>query len=103
MARCPKTVAEAFKRLDKRLSAEEKKEIVDAKDMIAFHFGLGMWIRNYWIHTGEKKNLAMLMKDLGEDITTLGENDECIIPFDPDGISGTILVAYQKHLKEIMK
>ena len=100
MARCPKTAAEAFKRLDNRLSAEEKKEIVEAKDMIAFHFGLGMWIRNYWIHTDEKKNLVMLLKDLGEEITTLGNNDEFFIPFAPDSISQTILEAYQKHLKE---
>ena len=27
MARCPRTVAEAFERLDKRLSEEEKKSI----------------------------------------------------------------------------
>jgi hypothetical protein len=30
MARCPKTAAEAFKRLDKRLSEGEKKAIRDA-------------------------------------------------------------------------
>ena len=56
MARCPKTAAEAFKRLDKRLSEGEKKAIRDAEDMFEFHFSLGLWIRNYWIHTGEREN-----------------------------------------------
>ena len=46
MTRCPKTTAEAWKCLDKRLTLEEKKQIVEAEDMIDFHFGLGMWIRN---------------------------------------------------------
>lgn len=89
MARCPKTMAEAFKRLDKRLTHEEKQQILDAEDMIDFHFGLGMWIRNYWIYTGEKENVESLMTDLGVKMF-LGADDA----------SSTILQAYQKHLKE---
>lgn len=89
MARCPKTMAEAFKRLDKRLTHEEKQQILDAKDMIDFHFGLGMWIRNYWIYTGEKENVESLMTDLGVKMF-----------FGADDASSTILQAYQKHLKE---
>lgn len=100
MARCPKTAAEAFKRLDRNLNEDDKKAIRDAEDLIDFHFGLGMWIRNYWIHTGEKKNLAMLLKDLGEEITIIDENNEFFFPFSPDDISQTILKKYQKHLKE---
>ena len=100
MARCPKTAAEAFKRLDMRLSEEDKKAIRDAESMIEFHFSLGMWIRNYWIHTGEKENLAMLMRDMGEDVITIGEGDDMIYLLEPDGASQTILEAYQKHLKE---
>ena len=65
MARCPKTAAEAWKRLDKRLNEEDKKAIREAEDMVEFHFSLGMWIRNYWIYTGERENLESLMKDLG--------------------------------------
>ena len=57
MAKCPKTAAEAFKRLDKRLSEEEKKAIRQTEDVCEFHFSLGMWIRNYWIYTGERENL----------------------------------------------
>ena len=56
MARCPKTAEEAWKRLDKRLTQEEKQQIVSSHDMSEFHFGLGMWIRNHWIYTGEQEN-----------------------------------------------
>ena len=90
MARCPKTVAEAFKRLDKRLSKEEKKAIIEAEDMFEFHFSLGMWIRNHWIYTGEKENLESLAKDLGEELGL----------FYGDYASELILEAYQKQLKE---
>ena len=91
MARCPKTAAEAWKRLDKRLTLEEKKQIVEAEDMVDFHFGLGMWIRNYWLYTGERENVESLLKDLGEPEFLIG-----------DMASSAILDAYQKHLKEKM-
>ena len=90
MARCPKTAAEAWKRLDKRLSEEDKKAIKEAEDMVDFHFSLGMWIRNYWIYTGERENLESLMKELGEPEFLMG-----------DMASSVILDAYQKHLKEL--
>ena len=89
MARCPKTAAEAFKRLDKRLTKEERQQIVDSDSMSEYHFGLGMWIRNYWIYTGEKENLESLLKDLGEPEFLIG-----------DMASSVILDAYQKHLNE---
>lgn len=88
MARCPKTAAEAFKRLDRRLTNEEKLQIDEAKDLVEFHFGLGMWIRNYWIYTGERENLESLLKDLGEPEFLIG-----------DDASSAILEAYQKHLR----
>ena len=90
MARCPKTAAEAWKRLDKRLNEEDKKAIREAEDMVDFHFSLGMWIRNYWIYTGERENLESLMKELGEPEFLMG-----------DMASSVILDAYQKHLKEL--
>ncbi len=90
MARCPKTAAEAFKRLDQRLTKEEKQQIAEAEDMVEFHFGLGMWIRNYWIYTAEHENLESLLKDLGEPGFLTG-----------DDASSAILEAYQKHLKEV--
>ena len=87
MARCPKTAAEALKRLDKRLSDEDKKAIRESEGMFEFHFTLGMWIRNNWIYGGEKENLEALMKDLGEPEFLIG-----------DMASSAILDAYQKHL-----
>lgn len=92
MARCPKTAAEAWKRLDKRLTQEEKKQIVESGSMSDFHFGLGMWIRNYWIYGGEKENLMALLKDIGEPEFLIG-----------DMASSSILDAYQKHLKMMVK
>lgn len=89
MARCPKTAAEAWKRLDKRLNEEDKKAIREAEDMVEFHFSLGMWIRNYWIYTGERENLESLMKELGEPEFLMG-----------DMASSVILDAYQKHLRK---
>ena len=88
MARCPKTAEEAWKRLDKRLSEEDKKAIREAEDMVDFHFSLGMWIRNYWIYTGERGNLESLLKDLGEPEFLMG-----------DMASSAILEAYQRYLK----
>ena len=105
MARCPNTAAEAFKRLEKRLSEEDKKGLVEAKDLIDYHFGLGMWIRNYWIYSGEKVNLVSLLKDLGENIPEFDNVDsedeiDPIIFMHPDDISTLIIEAYQKHLRE---
>ena len=103
MAKCPKTAEEAFKRLDKMLTKEEKQQIVDAEDMSEFHFGLGTWIRNFWIYRGEKENLDSLMIDLGK-ATAVGEGEERFV-FSPTGdmASSAILDAYQNHLKEINK
>ena len=104
MARCPKTAAEAFKRLDKRLSEEDKKGLVEAEDLIDYHFGLGMWIRNYWICSGEKENLVSLLKDLGEKVPGFDDDTEeitdPIIFIHPDDISTIIIEAYQKHLRK---
>ena len=103
MARCPKTAVEAVKRLDKRLTKEEKQLIVNAENMFEFHFTLGLWIRNNWIYSGEKENLDSLMIDLGK-ATFLGEGETRFV-FYPTGdmASSSILDAYQKHLKEKIK
>jgi hypothetical protein len=97
MARCPKTAAEAWKRLDKRLSEEDKNAIREAEDMVEFHFSLGMWIRNYWIYGGEKENLALLLRELGEHVEEL--DGEYFFIGGADMHSSTILEEYQKHLK----
>ncbi len=87
--------------MDKRLTQEEKQQIMDSNSLSEFHFGLGTWIRNYWISMGEKEYLASLLTDLGEKVESSGEGEEKIYFFrPPDFTSSTILEADQKHLKE---
>lgn len=100
MARCPKTAAEAWKRLEKRLTEEEKNAIRGAEGMFEFHFGLGMWIRNYWFYGGEKENIASLLKDLGEDVEFNEDSGEYFFIRGGDQFSSVVLDAYQKHLEE---
>ena len=99
MARCPKTAEEAWKRLDKRLSEEDKKAIIEAEGMWEFHFTLGMWIRNNWIYGGEEDNLKSLMKELGAPVFKINDFEEVLIP-SADMASSDILEAYKKHLKK---
>ena len=89
---CPLTKEIAFARLDKRLSEEDKKAILKAKDMIEFHFTLGMWIRNTWIYGNEEERVQALAKDLGE-----------VVWFSADDLSSAILDGYKKHLKILLK
>lgn len=89
---CPLTKEIAFARLDKRLSEVDKNAILRSRDMIEFHFTLGMWIRNTWIYGNEEERVEALAKDLGEEIF-----------WDADSISSAILDAYKKHLKKTNK
>ena len=89
---CPLTKEIAFARLDKRLSEEDKNAILKARDMIEFHFTLGMWIRNTWIYGNEEERVRALAEDLGEDFI-----------FGADSISSALLDGYKKHLKELSK
>ena len=63
---CPLTKEIAFARLNKRLSEEDKSVILKARDMIEFHFTLGMWIRNTCIYGNEEERVEALAKDLGD-------------------------------------
>lgn len=89
---CPLTKEIAFARLDKRLSQEDKNTILKARDMIEFHFTLGMWIRNTWIYGNEEERVQALAKDLGE-----------VVWFSADDLSSAILDGYKKHLKKLQK
>ena len=89
MAKCPKTAAEAWKRLDKRLSEEDKNAIREAEDMVDFHFSLGMWIRNNWIYEQEEENVKRLANAFRTEI----------LFFDADGLSEKIIEYYQRYLK----
>ena len=69
------------------LSEADKKAIVEAEDLIEFHFTIGLWIRNNWLY-----------KRPAEDEESLCQAFD--IPFfEPDELSSEILEAYQKYLK----
>lgn len=89
---CPTTKEIAFARLDKRLSEEDKMAILKARDVIEFHFTLGMWIRNTWIYGNEEERVEMLAKDIGENIF-----------WDADCLSSAILDSYKKYLRKRFK
>lgn len=89
---CPLTKENAFARLDKRLSKENKNAFLKSTDMIEFHFSLGMWIRNTWIYGNEEERVEALAKDLGEKIF-----------WNADSVSSALLDGYKKHLRQLSK
>ena len=86
----PKSAREAYALLDKKLSKKDKAELLAADSTIDFHFGLGAWIRNNWIHP--------------EDGITSEHNKwmkgEMYIP---DLLSDKIIQGYIRHLKRLQK
>ena len=58
----PKTKKEWFAQLDEMLSEADKKAIVEAEDIIEFHFTLGLWIRNNWLYDRSEEELESLGK-----------------------------------------
>ena len=89
----PKTKKECFAQLDEMLSEADKKAILEAEDLIEFHFTLGLWIRNNWLYDRSEEELESLSKAFGIDIPY----------FAADDLSSEILEAYQKHLKRVSK
>lgn len=87
----PKTRKECFALSDEMLSETDKKAIVEAEDLIEFHFTLGLWIRNNWLYDRSEEELESLSKAFGVDAPY----------FATDDLSSEILEAYQKHLRKI--
>ena len=85
----PKTQKECFAQLDKMLSETDKKAIAEAKDIIEFHFTLGLWIRNNWLYDRSEEELESLGKAFSVDKPF----------FEADDLSSEILEAYKRHLK----
>ena len=90
MEKQPKTKKECFALLDEMLSETDKKAIVEAEDLIEFHFTLGLWIRNKWLYDRSEEELESLSKAFGIDVPY----------FAADDLSSEILEAYQKHLRK---
>ncbi len=87
--KCPKTKKECFAQLDEMLSEADKQAIIEAKDIIEFHFTLGLWIRNNWLYDRSEEELESLSKAFGIDVPY----------FAADDLSSEILEAYKKYLK----
>ena len=87
--KCPKNKKECFDQLDEMLSETDKQAIIEAKDIIEFHFTLGLWIRNNWLYDCSEEEQESLCKVFGVDVPF----------FEADELSSAILEAYKKHLK----
>ena len=85
----PSNKKECFAQLDEMLSKTDKKAIVEAKDIIEFHFTLGLWIRNNWLYDRSEEELDSLSKAFRVNVPF----------FEADELSSAILEAYKKHLK----
>ena len=85
----PKTKKECFAQLDEMLSDADKQGIMKTKDLIEFHFSLGMWIRNNWIYDCSPEDAENLYKAFGVDTVIC----------QPDELSSEIIEAYQKYLR----
>jgi hypothetical protein len=65
--KAPNNVSYCIQLLNELLSEEEKTEIMQMEEMdfiINSHFGLGLWIRNNWLH-GYNSDLPGYFKEKG--------------------------------------
>ena len=90
MSHLPTSKKECFAQLDKMLSETDKKAIVEAEDIIEFHFTLGLWIRNNWLYDRSEEEVESLSKAFGVDVPF----------FEADDLSSAILETYQKYLRK---
>ena len=83
----PKDLGDSFVELDKTLNEADRKEMLalkDRGDMLLYHMGLGMWMRNNWGLWGGSR-LQKYFTDRGVD--------------HPDNMSGVILDYYYDWLR----
>ena len=85
----PKNLDDALDELDKALDASEKAEIMAKKqqeDMVEYHMGLGMWMRNNWgLWAGSRLYASLYQLGLSQ----------------PDDMSGLILEEYWRKLHKL--
>ena len=92
-SKLPRSSRQAFAILDKMLSAEDIQTLRAMKDSSDLHFGLGLWIRNHWIHGHQEeimKAFRLYKEEDGFPNTFL---------YIPDHLSDIILKRYIQHLK----
>ena len=73
--------------------SEEDKEKMTKEDSFEYHFTLGMWIRNNWIHEQDEEYIKLLTKMFGDDS----------LFFQADELSDRIIKSYQRHLRGLKK
>lgn len=83
-----------FKLLDAELSAEEKTELATAESISAYHFSLGVWIRNTLIYNNENNIARIFSSNDSQDTTSYFPSFLLA-----DTLSSTILEEYQKYLQ----
>lgn len=87
------TKKEAFQQLDSMLTDEQKQEMMTVSGSIAYHFSLGLWIRNNWIHGQDEDQVRHLAGEFRMKI-------DDFIPFQLDDLSDKIITSYMKYLKD---
>lgn len=99
----PKTQQEAFEMLDALLTDEDKRDALKTQDDAEFalnqHFGLGLWVRNNWIH-GDKVKRAVLTGDVVEIESGEAVPEALLFGLGPDDLSAKFLELYHRHLRE---
>lgn len=81
----PENLDDCLLILNQLLNGTIKDEIKNAENIVGFHFGLGMWIRNNWgLWGGSRLQLWFNNQGLNN----------------PDDISGLILSVYQEYLQK---
>ena len=85
----PETKKSYFSQLDETLSEKDKQAIIESKDLIDFHYSLGMWIRNNWLYERSAEEIDSLCKAFKLDS----------LIFEPDDMSMEIIKAYRKYLR----
>ena len=94
----PKTKEECFALLDKELSDEDKRYLIEDEDAaMDVHFTLGMWIRNNWIYPLGEEDLEKLMLQFAESDDKIGLSSLCYFA---DTASSTIIDKYVENLKD---
>jgi hypothetical protein len=86
----PLTLNDCYIALDKLLNDQTKNDIkiTSVNDLIKYHMGLGMWIRNNWIRQTDNR-ITKLFLDKGIR--------------HPDNMSQTIIIGYHYYLNGIIK
>ena len=97
------TKEDFFHRLDRKLSREERDQLATCteEELSSYHFGLGTWIRNTWIHGGSG-DLAEAFAP--ENDGTKEQEEDCFFFFmyamNADSLSSEVIKAYWQHLRE---